>query len=108
MSDFTILSVAEDNYQSDRLSAVRVSPVSRAVALQLPETLHISVTNQYELIMSIDHKPPIVITGFGTNTIDGLIEYLLDAKQFLKDEQLVKELMGRNNNWASVLERKIY
>lgn len=94
MGKFNLLSVAEDNYVSDRYTAKQDSffrgYTSRVVSLELSVTVDKTLTiNFFE---SERLKDKIV---FPNLDIDGMIEYLQEVKTFISEEDMIKKLRGK-------------
>ena len=101
-----VLSVAEDNYCSNRISMTH-SIVKKGERTFIPGTFKMQITppsilNAYA---SIDEnktfkirlgKDEIVIPEVD---IDGLIDYLVQAKEFLSEQELVNKLSGKVQPW---------
>jgi len=99
---FEILSVAEDGYESNRITAAQrsIKPVSTTktrwnqtyyaiqeirFSLDVKRTLTV---REYE-----DKRLKAIIT-FDKIDIDSLIEYLQQVKTFISEEEMVAKLMG--------------
>lgn len=98
MSKFKTLSVAEDRYQSDRLTAAQARITSTRICGKY-------VASQEELRIGISTKRglsvELYIDGlrwsnivFENIDIDGLIQHLLEVKQFLSEEDMIARLLG--------------
>lgn len=90
MTRWQILTVGEDDGQSDRITAKyegwhRGSDVN----------LRISITENRLLSLG-NEAGTLIIPNFTTKDIDGLIEYLNDAKQFISEADTVKKLTGEH------------
>jgi hypothetical protein len=85
---WTTLSVSEDNNRSDRLTAEYKGYYKGSDI-----DLKISISEKREL--TISNRAGVLLTpAFDCGDIDGLIEYLQDAKVFLEEADLVKKLLG--------------
>jgi hypothetical protein len=98
MSKFKTLSVAEDKHQSDRLTASQIHQrwirVARKTEIQ-SEELRISVTNKRRLMIELIHNGASYdYINFDDIDIDGLIQHLLEVKQFLSEEDMIARLIG--------------
>lgn len=115
MTKFEICSVAEDNYESDRLSATATSFATRkrfytesytarngeerlshkTEMVSDPTTLKISVTTSNKLIVRLS-APNTVDRRIEFNNVDldSLIEYLKETKTFIEQERLIGKLKG--------------
>lgn len=112
---FKICSVAEDNYESDRLSSVATSFLHRTkyyrktyehrdgsdkishktTLVTEPTTLKISVTANNKLIVRLSTPDTLDrLIEFNDIDIDSLIEYLNDAKVFVEEMKLINKLKG--------------
>ena len=92
MPTLELLSIAEDSYQSDRISCKHEEHYPNRQVLKL------SVTSKKNLVIEArcpnNNQPAQVITVFDMD-IDGLIQFLQDAKIFISEEEMVNKLMGR-------------
>ena len=73
-----ILSVGEDDYQSDRISA--------AIGWSNNPLVKISITDESELIIRSNVRIPV--------RIPELIEYLQEAQKFIEEADIVRKLKG--------------
>ena len=90
---YSILSVNEDNGQSDRLTAVFQS---YGGTFGEWSSMKISITNERKMIIGkldgngfVDQE-----LEFRYINLDGLIQYLQAVKVYLSEEDMVKKLMG--------------
>ena len=93
MTEFKVLSVAEENYESDCISAKWYSYDNRYGHQQL----RISVNKDRKLVLE-DDRNALCFDQFTVHTIDSLIQYLQDAKTFLSEEDMIAKLMGKRAN----------
>lgn len=95
MTEFKVLSVAEDNYKSNCISAKWYSYDNRYGHQQL----RISVNKDRKLVLEDDRNGnALCFDRFTVQTIDSLIQYLQDAKTFLSEEDMIAKLMGKRAN----------
>ena len=90
---YKILTVAEDNYESDRLTAVFPSYGGR---FQDPSQMTISVSAYRKVVIKRINQG--IVNGsleFQDLDIDGIIQYLQEVKTFLHEEDMIKVLMGQ-------------
>ena len=86
---FRILTVAEDDGRSDRVSLRHTG--WRAPTFEYSAQIDISFTHNNELVIKVDNiRQPIQIKDFKISDIDSLIECLQQAKEILSEELLVK------------------
>jgi hypothetical protein len=106
---FEILTVAEDDYESDRFTAAQKNyhhagfswnPGRRSTPIQECKELRFSLDVKRSLMIRKlkNGKMENMIT-FEKVDIDGLIEYLQEVKQFLSEEELVAKLLGKKKIW---------
>lgn len=92
MPTLELLSIAEDSYQSDRISCKHEEHWPNR------QTLKLSVTSKKNMVIEVSNPNMIgskqVITVFDMD-IDGLIQFLQDAKVFISEEEMVDKLIGR-------------
>lgn len=99
MSKFETLTVAEQRYESDRLTATQTNS----------KGAYISVSVKYEPRHGFSQSPTRLIIrqagglpnnrhlseiDFNEIDLDGLIEVLQDARTFIKEEEMVAKLRG--------------
>jgi hypothetical protein len=86
MSKLEVLSVSEDNYKSNCISARQVIFNGKTY-----EKFYISINDDKQIHIS-------AVGGevkFTCIDIDGIIEYLQEVKQFLSEIAVMNELIGR-------------
>lgn len=92
---FEILSVYEDDGESNRIAAGAGHMVGRNFF-----RTKITVTNYGDIVIHQRHEPnsrfspPDVTIKLGKTDIDSIIQFLQEAKQFIKEQELVDTLMG--------------
>jgi hypothetical protein len=93
MSKFELLSVAEDDYESDRLTVKQefYSPNRQA--------LKISITSKRNLVIETwcptnggNQRTKIVAIDVD---IEGLLQFVQDAKTFIDEEAMIEKLKGK-------------
>ena len=90
MTTRTILTVDEDDGQSDRLTA-------RYKGWQRGSDINLRISISEDRLLSLGNEAgTLIIPNFSPSDIDGLIEYLNDAKQFISEADTVKKLMGEH------------
>ncbi len=94
-SKFKVLSVAEDRWQSDRLTANAESHFPNR------QTFSLSFTDKGNMIMeaycpSNVGIPVTKITVFDLD-LDSLLQFVQDAKLFIEEERMIATLIGKNN-----------
>ena len=105
MSKFEVLSVAQDGYVSDYLTAAQ-KHYQYASIYYTKQGKRILDATVHELRISLDVKCNVLVRSFEndklTNTIafkridiDGLISYLQEVKTFISEEEMVAKLLGR-------------
>lgn len=87
-SRLKILSVKEDNYQSDRLT----------VAINGNSGTHISVLSNGGLIIRQNGKNGKILVEIKDLNLDDLIEYLSEAKEFLSEQKLFDTIKALPND----------
>lgn len=99
MPKLEILTVAENSYNSDEYAAKWVGGDSKWKG----QTLCICIGKDRTLKLTPGNhgQPQIKIERFDTDSIDSLIEYLQDAKKFLREQDLVDMLTHgkRTRSW---------
>jgi hypothetical protein len=92
MSKFEIISVAEDDYESDRLS------VKQEFQKPNRQSLKISITAKRNMIIETwcagPHQRRTCITAIEVD-IEGLLQFVQDAKTFIDEEAMVEKLKGK-------------
>jgi hypothetical protein len=92
MPKFELISIAEDGYESNRISCVHEEHFPNRQQLKL------SVTSKKNLVIEAsnpnNNRPATIINVFDID-VDGLIEFLKEAKTFISEEEMVRKLMGR-------------
>jgi|APFre7841882630_1041343.scaffolds.fasta_scaffold78206_2 hypothetical protein len=91
MPKFEILSIKEDDDQSDRISCKHEEVFPNR------QVLKISVTSKKNMTIhakAANNHTATIINVFGID-IDSLIEFLQEARTFVSEEEMVNKLMGR-------------
>lgn len=92
MSKFELLSVAEDNWQSDRLTARMDTHYPNR------QVVKISFTGKRNMIIESScpnsNTPVTVITAFDID-IQSLLDFVQEAKTFISEEEMVAKLTGK-------------
>lgn len=103
MPTFKILSVQEDDDNINRISGEQGTTYKiKGSKVNQPALLKLSVTNDKKLIIqrttlqSFLNYKPVLHESFEVNDIDidGLIQYLQAAKEYLEEEEVYKKLTG--------------
>lgn len=94
MSKLRILSVAENNGDSDSLTAhqkyrTRNGNWEFGITIDLNRT--VVIKRKYETSTTIE------TLTFSNLDIDGIIEYLAEVKQLISEQEVINKLMGKNN-----------
>jgi hypothetical protein len=91
MTALRILTVAEDNNQSDRITAKLNYDDFRHIN---SVSINLSISNTK--ILTIKSELGVInIKDFDRKMIGDLIKYLEEAREFLSEEEMVAKLMGR-------------
>ena len=88
MSKFEILSVAENNGLSDRITA------RRAVFLPNRQTVDISVTSVGNMVINSTMGGKQVDIALFDVDFDDLISFLQEAKTYVSEEKMMRKLLG--------------
>ncbi len=99
---FSTLSVAEDNYQSDRISGIQ-NFILKQTDYAFSSELKITVTSDRELIickknysdLTKNHEPYTSVMKFQDVDVEGLVVFFQDAKRFLEEEDMYRKLSGK-------------
>ena len=91
MSELKILSVAEDNGNSERMSAVQHFPGRMN---EPGTTIVFSIYSDRSLHIRFNAPLPVDII-FPELDVDGLILFLQDAKQFISESDVIAKLQGK-------------
>lgn len=93
MGKFKVLSVAEDDYLSDRFT------IQQEWSHPNSQALKISITAKKNLV--IETWCPTIPGGHRTKImafdidIDGLLQFVQDAKTFIDEEAMIAKLIGK-------------
>jgi hypothetical protein len=90
---FEVASVAEDSYQSDRLTAKAESHFPNR------QTLKLSFTAKGNMIVEASCPtnqsiPVTTIVAFDVD-VDSLLQFIQDAKIFIEEEKVIAKLIGK-------------
>lgn len=92
MSKFNIITVAEDNYQSDRLTAKCESDRPNR------QVVKISITAERTLVVEAycpnNRSMAQQITAFDID-VESLLQFVQDANTFVREEAMIKKLIGK-------------
>jgi hypothetical protein len=87
-----MLSVAQDNGHSDRITAQQ-----RNYVRGMTNLFQISVTNNGKLTITHDYPSArgTAVVEYPEIDLDGLIQFLQDAKTFVSEEEMYQKLKGK-------------
>jgi hypothetical protein len=90
---FEILSVAEDNWESDRISAKAESYYPNRQTLKLTFTSKGNLIIEASCPTNISTKTTQILT-FDVD-LDSLLQFVQEAKVYIEEEKVIEKLIGK-------------